>query len=560
MKKFAEMEYKRPDLAAYAAELEAHVEKVKNAATWEELKQEWLRASERSSEVMTMQTIASIRSTIDTTDEFYDAEMRYFNAELPKLRILKARAEEALLASPFKADFEKEYGSILIKTMEMERRFADERIIPYQVKESDLTRRYSRASATAVTEFRGKQVNFYGLLKQMQSTDRATREEAFRAWSDLYAKIAPELDAIYDEMTQVRTEMAKVLGFDSYTDMAYLLRRRFDYKAENVKVFRDQVKRVVTPACARFFEEQRKRLGVEKLHWYDEALVYPDGNADPEGTKDELVAKALEMYKELSPETGEFFSFMVQYDMFDLETRPGKRPGGYCTRLPMYKAPFIFSNFNGTAADMEVLTHEAGHAFMGYVSSRVQPLPELSRSTSEINEIHSMAMEHFTYPWMEKFFGDKTEKYLYSHLWGALNVIPYMCCVDEFQHEVYARPDMTAMDRRAVWHRLEKEYMPWRDYDGNEFLEGGGFWMQKQHIFLFPFYYIEYALAQMCAFQFYLHMLDDREAAWAAYLKLCRAGGSLGYFDLLKLAGLDNPFEEGTVEKIIAGIVEKLEG
>ena len=319
------------------------------------------------------------------------------------------------------------------------------------------------------------------------------------------------------------------------------------------------MKDVITPACARLFEAQRQRLGVDKLHWYDEALVFPEGNADPEGTKDELLAKAQQMYRELSPETSEFFDFMMQYDLFDLETKPGKRPGGYCTSLPSYKAPFIFSNFNGTNADMQVLTHEAGHAFEAFVASRRMPLPELAHSTSEINEIHSMAMEHFTYPWMERFFGDKTTQYLYDHLWGALNVLPYMCCVDEYQHRVYDNPSMTAMDRRAVWHELEQAYMPWRDYDGNEFLEGGGFWMQKQHIFLYPFYYIEYALAQICAFQFYLRMKQDRPAAWADYLRLCQAGGSLGYFDLLKLAKLDNPFAEGTVEKAVSAVLASID-
>ena len=265
------------------------------------------------------------------------------------------------------------------------------------------------------------------------------------------------------------------------------------------------------------------------------------------------------MYRELSPETGEFFAFMMKYDLFDLETKPGKRPGGYCTSLPSFKAPFIFSNFNGTAADMGVLRHEAGHAFEGYTAGRLMPLPELAHSTSEINEIHSMAMEHFTYPWMHLFFGEKTDMYFYDHLWGAVNVIPYMCCVDELQHRVYDNPSMTAMERRAVWRELEREYMPWRDYDGNEFLEGGGFWMQKQHIFLYPFYYIEYALAQICAFQFYLRMLDDQPAAWADYLRLCRAGGSRGYFELLKIGNLENPFAEGTVEKAVSAVARELD-
>lgn len=559
MQKFSEIPYVRPDLTAYREALPAYVEQIRNAASWLELKALWLAQSDKRMEVMTARSIASIRNTVDTTDPYYEAEMRYFNTEMPAISLLEKQAEAALLASPFVGEFEQEFGSILIQNMKSSQRFADERLVPMQIRESELTQMYSKASATAVTDFRGQKCNFYGLLKAMQSTDRETRREAFVAWADLYAQVAPELDAIYDEMVQLRTKMAHTLGFETYTEMAYLQRRRFDYTAADVEKFHQQVKDVITPACARLFEAQRQRLGVDKLHWYDEALVFPEGNADPEGTKDELLAKAQQMYRELSPETSEFFDFMMQYDLFDLETKPGKRPGGYCTSLPSYKAPFIFSNFNGTNADMQVLTHEAGHAFEAFVASRRMPLPELAHSTSEINEIHSMAMEHFTYPWMERFFGDKTTQYLYDHLWGALNVLPYMCCVDEYQHRVYDNPSMTAMDRRAVWHELEQAYMPWRDYDGNEFLEGGGFWMQKQHIFLYPFYYIEYALAQICAFQFYLRMKQDRPAAWADYLRLCQAGGSLGYFDLLKLAKLDNPFAEGTVEKAVSAVLASID-
>ena len=188
---------------------------------------------------------------------------------------------------------------------------------------------------------------------------------------------------------------------------------------------------------------------------------------------------------------------MTKYELFDLETRPGKHLGGYCTSLPEYKAPFIFSNFNGTSADVDVLTHEAGHAFQAYLGERLIPIGVLQGSTSEVCEIHSMSMEFFTYPWMDKFFGDRADEYRYAHLCDALAVIPYMACVDEFQHEVYKNPKMTAKERRGVWRSIEKKYMPWRDYDGNAFLENGGFWMQKQHIFLYPFYYIDYALADL---------------------------------------------------------------
>jgi M3 family oligoendopeptidase len=310
---------------------------------------------------------------------------------------------------------------------------------------------------------------------------------------------------------------------------------------------------------AKLRAEQAKRLGVDKLKYYDETCVFPDGNADPVGGESVLVPIAQQMYRELSPETGEFFDFLTQYGLYDLETRPGKHIGGYCTYLADYKAPFIFSNFNGTAADVNVLTHEAGHAFAGYTAMRSQPLMDYMSSTSEVNEIHSMTMEHFAYPYLKDFFGEaNVEKSKFAHLSGALSTIPYLVSVDEFQHRVYEKPSMSAKERRAVWHEIERTYLPWRDYDGEPFLEEGGFWMQKQHIFLYPFYYVDYALAQVCAFALYGRMKQDRKAAWASYLALCRAGGSKGYFELLALAGLDVPFAEGSVEKAVRHVIDEL--
>ena len=555
---FSEFVYTRPDLADLACRCRQLADEIAAADSYETVRAALLTCKTAQAEMMTMRSIASVRNTVDTRDPFYEAEVGYFNAETPKLALELKKVNEALLASPFRKELEGEFGSLFFHNMDVQKQFADQRIIPAQVRVSQLTQEYSKVTALASTKFRGEDCNFYGLLKHMQSTDRALRKEAFEAWADLYAGIADRLDAIYDEMVQLRDGMAKTLGFASYTDMAYLQRRRYDYTAEDAASFRRQIREVITPAVHKLFLQQQERLGVEKLCYYDEALTYPEGNPIPQGTRDELVAKAQQMYREMSAETGEFFDTMVTHQLFDLETKPGKRGGGYCTGFPSLKLPFIFSNFNGTSADVDVLTHEAGHAFQAYLAARVQPFTDLASSTSEINEIHSMTMEHFAYPWMDLFFGEEKDKYLYSHLMGTLTVLPYMAAVDEYQHRVYEAPGMTAMERRGVWRELERVYMPWRDYDGNEFLEQGGFWMQKQHIFLFPFYYIEYALAQIGAFQFYDTMKTDRAKAWEDYCRLCRAGGSVGYFALLELAGLDNPFRPGTVEKAVAGVLEEL--
>ncbi|NLN03218.1 MAG: M3 family oligoendopeptidase [Clostridiaceae bacterium] len=559
MQKFHEIEYVRPDLVKLSDAYLKGVKKLEEAKTIEEAKEGIRECEDTLNEVYTLHTIAYVRNTMNTQDEFYEKEIEFFNNEYPKLIPLFKQYRKALLDSRFREDLEKEFGKQLFRLAEVEEKTQDEAIVDDLVTEANLGVEYQKIAAGCSTEFMGETCNFYGLLKHMQNPDRKIRKEAYLAWAGLYEGVSQDLDRIFDELVKVRVEMAKKLGFDNYTALGYLNNKRLDYTREDVEKFRQQVKKVIVPMCKKIRAEQAKRIDVDKIKYYDESFMFPEGNPQPVGNKDQMIAWAQEMYNEMSKETGEFFNFMVEYDLFDLETRPGKHLGGYCTVMPVYKAPFIFSNFNGTSADVDVLTHEAGHSFQYYVASRTVPLDSLSFSTNEINEVHSMTMEYFAYPWMDKFFGDKTNLYKYYHLCENILFMPYIVCVDEFQHRIYDNPSMTADERYQVWKELEKEYLPERDYDGVEFLEKGGFWMQKQHIFLAPFYYIDYALAQMNAMELFARYLEDREKAFSDYLALCKRGGSIGYFELLESANLSNSFEEGTVEKVAKRIFDEIE-
>lgn len=559
MEKFRELKYERLNIGEVRKRGNAFIKAFAAAESYEEAKRLYLELSDALAEVETTVSIAYVRNTMDTSDSFYDAEEQFYNKSLPLLVPMTKKINKLLLSSRFRPDFEAEFGKQMFVNPELEEKTTSTSIMLDMVKESQLVTRYSKLVALCKTEYMGQECNFYGLLKFMQDDDREVRRGAMAEFSRLYAGVADELDEIYTKLVKVRCKMAKKLGFSSYTELAYLKRRRTDYTAEDVAEFRRQVREYVVPACAKLYEIQAKRIGADKLRYYDESYKFSDGNPAPVGGSAEMVPLAKRMYNELSPETGEFFEFMCEHELFDLETRTGKRMGGYCTSFPSFKAPFIFSNFNGTTADIDVLTHEAGHAFEYFTASRCQPLSAYEGSTSEINEIHSMAMEHFTYPWMKLFVGEKDEaKHLFAHLSDALCVIPYLVSVDEFQHRVFEKPDMTAAERRAAWSEIERIYMPWRDYDGDEFLSGGGFWMQKQHIFMYPFYYVDYALAQTCAFELYIRSLSDRNAAWQDYMTLCRLGGSRGYFELLDAANLANPFKDGTVKAVVEPIMAEL--
>lgn len=557
MIKFSEIKYARPDLDKANAEFKKAMQGIASAKSYAQAREGYIHYEKVAFDVNTMYSVAFIRNTMDTRDKFYDGEMNFFFEENPKIELVQKDICKLVLDSPFVKDFEKEFGTDFIKGMEAQIRLADDCVSADKVEESKLGQEYSKITASCSVDFRGEECNFYGLMKHMLSRDREERREAYKAWADLYESVSGKLDEIYDRMIVLRKRMAEKLGFKSYIDMAYLLNGHYFYGAEDVAAFRRQVVETVVPVAAELYERQRERLGIDVLYMYDEQLIFPDGNAEPAGGKDFLLKGAKEMYGEISPETAEFFDFMLKGEYFDLETRPGKHMGGYCTFIHNYGAPFIFSNFNGSSADVDVLTHEAGHAFQAYSASKCVPLASQVFSSSDISEIHSMTMELFAHPYMEKFFGKDADKYRYAHLSEAVKVIPYMCLVDHFQHEVYSH-DYTAKERRACWRRLEKIYMPWRKYDGNAFLEEGGYWMQKQHIFLYPFYYADYALAQISAFEYYDRCREDKKAAWRDYLNLCRAGGSQSYYELFKTGGLTVPFAEGAVERAVKPIAELL--
>ena len=556
MEKFCEMQYVRPDGEALLQKIREATMQLRDSGDFETAKTIFWSVQEEATHFETMSSLAYVRNTINTKDAFYEKEMEYLFGIQPKLNVEMKAFHEVLLASAFLADFEKELGELYIQQIKADIRLTDACNVELQVKESMLKQEYSKTAAAPTTQFHGEELNFYGLLKKMQSDDRLIRKEAMEAWAALYESISEKLDSIYTELMKLRLQMAENLGFSSYEEMVFLKMGRYTYTPEDLAVFRRQVCEHIVPICEKLFENQRQRLGIDTLHYYDESIVFPDGNAMPIGTTQELLEKAGKMYREISKETGDFFDFMLAYDLFDLETRNGKQQGGYCTTFPDYKAPFIFSNFNGTDADIDVLTHEAGHSFEAYEAMRRIPLTEQTFSTSEVAEIHSMSMEFFTYPWMELFFGEHAEKYRKSHLWDALECVPYMACVDEFQHRVYEEKLFDAMERRKIWSELEKKYMPWRDYDGNAFLENGGFWMQKQHIFMEPFYYIDYALARFGSLEYYGHMMQDYQSAWEDYYHLCCAGGSRSYPELLKIGNLSSPLEEGTVKRILDSIEE----
>ncbi|MDR0819853.1 MAG: M3 family oligoendopeptidase, partial [Oscillospiraceae bacterium] len=376
------------------------------------------------------------------------------------------------------------------------------------------------------------------------------------AWFETHKE---RLDSLFDELVRVRTKMAETLGYKNYIELGYYLMTRNCYDADMVAKFRAGVKKYIVPLAETVKAQQAKRLGVDHITLYDNAFEFPDGNAKPKGTPEEIFAAGKRMYHELSAETAEFIDFMLENELLDVLTRKGKSGGGYCCEIPLYDSQFIFANFNGTSGDVDVFTHEAGHAFAGYRSRDVRPYELANQLTYEVAETHSMSMEFFTHPWMELFFGEQTEKYHYSHLSDALVFIPYGTMVDEFQHIVYENPELTPAQRNDVWKELESVYRPYLDQSEVAFYREGRRWQAQSHIYERPFYYIDYCLAQTNALAFWTLDGKDHADAWDKYMKFVSLAGKKTFTELNEIAGVGSPFDELSLKETAEAAAKWLE-
>ena len=557
MKQFTDLPYTRPDMDTLKAAFKTAEQRFESAQSAAEQIAIIDEVQKLKSHYQTMQTLAEIRHTIDTRDAFYDAENTFFDEANPLYIEMTNGFNKKLLGSSYRKELEKEFGTHIFMMTEVEMKVFAQDIMEDLAEENKLTSSYDKLIASAQIDFAGEKRTLVQLGSFMEDKDRAVRKQATEAYYGFFAEHEAEFDSIYDNLVKVRTRIAKKLGYKNFVQLGYDRMGRTDYNAAMTAAYREQIYREVVPLAVSLLKRQAKRLGLERMYYYDEPLKYTTGNAVPHGDPDWILANAAKMYAELSPETKEFFTFMRSYHMLDVLAKKGKAGGGYCTTIPDYKAPFIFANFNKTQHDVEVMTHEAGHAFQAY-QSRNARLLEYVWPTYEACEIHSMSMEFFTWPWMKLFFEEQTDKFRFTHLSGALLFLPYGVTVDEFQHWVYENPEASPAERKSAWRSIEKKYLPERDYGDNDFLNRGGYWMRQGHIFGMPFYYIDYTLAQVCALQFWAKSLENRDAAWEDYLRLCKAGGKYPFLRLVELAGLKNPFEDGCIASVVPACTQWL--
>ena len=555
--KCSQMPYTRVNMDEVKSFFEKLIADSKTAKSGEEqfeLHKKYYKVME---DVYTNIKLGVFRHNIDTTEEFYAAENDYIDEITPLISKYANDYSKVLYESPFRPYLEDKISKVAFKNIELQNKSIDDKILPLMQEENALISKYDKLIASAKIPFNGEELNISLLRKYLTDKDRDTRKRAWKALSEYFLSVTDQIDDIYDQLVKNRTKQAKELGYDNYVELGYNRMMRNAYRRAEVENFRKQVKESFVPFVVKIQEERKEQIGVDELKYYDNDMFFKNGNPAPTGTPEEIMKAGQQMYAELSPETKEFFDFMIENELFDVLGRKTKKAGGYMDFLPKYKSPIIFANFNGTSGDVDVITHECGHAFQGYVT-RNDEITEHNDLTMETAEIHSMSMEYFTYGWMDRFFGDRSQDYLKMHLQDSITFIPYGCMVDEFQHIVYDNPDMTPAERKNVWKELEKTYRPWLDFDGDEFFGEGGYWQRQGHIFWNPFYYIDYVLASVVAMQFKVWMDKDYKDAWNHYLQLCKLSAKNFYEEELAEVGLKSPFKDGTIDDLVKNMSEKV--
>ena len=428
--KVSELPYRRIDLSLIRAGMDDIIERVQSA---EELEQV-LRAREDYLELYksysTESALAYMRYSLNTADEFYCAEKDYYDEVGPEVESLCARYAAALLDSPFRAELEWRLSPILFRSMEQQRKAVSPEIIPDMVEENRLVTEYSKLMAGLEFEFQGRTMTRAELMAFLKSSDRELRWQAMEVLGRGLMEHREQLDSIFDALVHLRDGMAKKLGYDSFVTLGYYRMGRLCYDERAVEVFRENVARDIAPAVSRLRRENALRLGVTDYKLYDNDVTVPGGEPTPCG-KEELFAAAREMYRDMGRETGQFIDMMLENEAFDVDARKNKWGGGYCTEFAAFRQPFILANFNGTSGDVDVVTHEAGHALNAWLCFDNRFALELGCGGMETAETHSMSMEFLCWPHMERFFGADAGKYRYMHALDAFSFIPYGVMVDE---------------------------------------------------------------------------------------------------------------------------------
>lgn len=556
MIKFSNVPYMRLDMEKFEKKFTEQLNEFQNAKSMAEAYYALIAVDKLRDEFSTLATICEARNTMNVNDEYYKKETEFFDKVKPQYEALENQMNEALLESPYTEELKEYIGTEPFELASLHKESFSPDIMEDLVTENELSSKYSEMIANLMAETDEGMVPLSKIGSYLGSQDRNERSKYSAIAEKAYAGISEELDELYDKLVKVRAGIAKKLGKKSFTEVGYGRMGRTSYTKEDIAAFRKQVKEKLVPVTSELFEKQRMSLGIDVLYHYDEDIFA--GGKPLEITKN-ILEDFRNVYKELSPETHVYYEDLLESEFYDLDLRQGKIAGAYSNYVALYHMPFIFETYNSTQGALKTFAHETGHGFHSY-TKRGEPLSFAGACSSDLAEIHSMGMEFLVWPYLKYVMKEEDiDSYKYLHVKNALAFIPYGCAVDEFQETVYDHPELTPLERRELWKKLEKEYAPWKNYETGIFFAEGRAWQRQTHIYRWPFYYIDYVLAQVCALELHFMNEENHEKAWECYKKILKYSGEKGFKDTVESAGLPSPFEDGVIEELARNVSASIE-
>ncbi len=501
-----------------------------------------------------------IAMTCQTDDPEREAAHLAFVRDIePRLKPLQNEIRSRYLDSPHRAGLPKDRYHVFDRAQENRRALYREANIPRETELAELDQQYQKIIGAMTVTFQGKERTPAQMAPFLEENDRSLRQGAWELVANRRLADREALDDLFDRMVRLRVEVARAAGFEDYVAYAYRARERFDYGVPDAVEFQDAIERVVVPLARQLQEVRRQALGVSTLRPWDLA-VDPTGLSPlrPFGDVETLAEGTEAIFAGVDAELGRQFAYLREHGLLDLANRKGKAPGGYQTTLEDDRLPFIFMNAVGLDGDVRTLLHEGGHAFHA-LASRGEPLPAYRESPIEFCEVASMAMELLGARNLQGFYNDKDADRSYRQLLeGIVLILPWIATVDAFQHWIYTHPGHTHHDRQHAWTALLDRFGGIVDWSGYEQARAHH-WHRQLHIFLYPFYYIEYGIAQLGALQIWRRALDDRAGAVAAYRRALSLGGSRPLPELFEAAGIRFNFRQETLGPLMDAIRQELD-
>ncbi|MCL5269630.1 MAG: M3 family oligoendopeptidase [bacterium] len=539
-------------------------EEIRDLQTPQELAVWLLQESELSAAIEEEHSRRYIAMTCATDDPDRErAYLDFLENVLPRVKPWHDRLARGYLASPARGALD-ENGrrrlAVLDRTLDNQVRLFREENVPLQTEDAKLGQQYQKISGAMTVMWEDRELTLQQMAPYFEENDRAVREAAWRATAARRLQDRDALDDLFNRMIDLRTRVARNAGFDNFRDYQHQAYNRFDYTPADTETFHRAVEQEVVPLLADLRRRRRERLGVDALRPWD-LQVDPEGRPPlkPFTTARELEAGCTAIFGLLDGALASQFNDMRERGLLDLASRKGKAPGGYQATLDEVRLPFIFMNAAGTHRDVSTLLHEGGHAFHAF-AARKEPLLAYRSAPMEFCEVASMAMEVFGLSNLDVFYDDAADvaRAGRRHLEELVEIFPWIATIDAFQHWIYLNPDHTTAQREDRWLELTDRFGPgidWTDLDAEKRSQ----WQRQLHLYLHPFYYIEYGIAQIGALQLWLQFRNNPERTLANYRRALALGGSRPLPDLFAAAGIRFDFSAETLRPIVEAVAEAIQ-